>query len=209
MCFAGNDISIRGKRIGVIPEIKHPRHYNEIWGPRFFEDEVLRVLEKHGYPGKGNVVIQNFDFESLEYIRTKSDVDLCLLVMFNSWVLTPKGLDKVGKVVTSVGPWKEFLVNGIEPELIMRDRAINQTEIAELGGFIDPKKLVDEIHHRNMDVIIYTIYDSREPSNRGCSIKCENLTKKEELEYFFRMGVDGIFCENLPECILARDTFGF
>lgn len=54
-------------------------------------------------------------------------------------------------------------------------------------------------HSVGVKVFIYTIYDSREASRRGCTVVCDPENKETELFYYFDMGVDGMFSENLPE----------
>lgn len=71
-----------------------------------------------------------------------------------------------------------------------------------MGGFIPPQNVVREAHKAGLKVGIYTIYDSREPSGRGCSTGVENgdpENKEAELYYHFGMSVDGIFVENVEE----------
>jgi hypothetical protein len=78
------------------------------------------------------------------------------------------------------------------------------------GGFIDPKQIVGQAHALGLKVGIYTIYDSREPSNRGCGIgQCEPENKEMELFYYFDMGVDGMFVENVGEARELRMTYQY
>jgi hypothetical protein len=78
-----------------------------------------------------------------------------------------------------------------------------------LGGFIKPQDFIPTAHALGMKVGLFTIHDSRESSDRGCAIKCENVTKEEEMFYFFRQGVDAMFIENIPESISIRMKFDY
>jgi len=68
-----------------------------------------------------------------------------------------------------------------------------------MGGFVPPQDIVREAHSVGMKVYVYTIYDSRERSGRGCVVSCDPENKEVEVNYYFDMGVDGMFSENVPE----------
>lgn len=81
-----------------------------------------------------------------------------------------------------------------------------------MGGFIPPQEIVEEAHSLGLKIGIYTIYDSREPSGRGCSTgpeNCDPENKEVELFYHFAMGVDGIFVENVQEARELRLTYQY
>lgn len=108
---------------------------------------------------------------------------------------------------------------------------------AELGGFIPARDIVVEAHalgipnvkvkitcfgdvkmegksliksFLGLEVGIYTIYDSREPSRRGCvSGNCDPENKEMELYFYFEMGVDGMFVENVGEAREIRQSYQF
>jgi len=85
----------------------------------------------------------------------------------------------------------------------------NKTEIEQLGGFIPARQIVQEAHTLGLKVGIYTIYDSREPSHRGCTVKCDPENKEMELFYYFDMGVDSMFVENVPEAREIRIKYEY
>lgn len=81
------DAAKLGRRIGVIPEMKHPAWHNSHYDqPHFMEDKVLSVLETNGYPLRGKnpergpLVIQSFEADAAKYVRSKSDVDVVQLI---------------------------------------------------------------------------------------------------------------------------------
>ncbi|KXN66580.1 PLC-like phosphodiesterase [Conidiobolus coronatus NRRL 28638] len=224
------------KTLGLVPELKHPVYHQNLrpTESHWFEDKVLSTLKKFGYPINkedcdgcysrvkdqktgnvtevdfpcGEVVLQNFDFDSLKYLRSKTD--LIPLVMLNDddpLLFTRKGLDEIAKYANWYSPWKEYAVVGVEAELADRKIKYDPAKIAELGGFIPKGDFVKECHKRNLRFVPYTFYDSREKSYRGCSIKCYPENKREEFFYFFNMGADGLFCENTPEAIQLRTEY--
>jgi glycerophosphoryl diester phosphodiesterase len=228
------DLSYKLNRpLGIVPELKHPVYHqnlrpNEL---NWFEDKVLDIFKSFGYAinkgdkencharvedqstGKiteteypcGEVVIQNFDFDSLKYLRSKSNlISLVMLNEDNPYLLTPKGLDEVAKYANWYSPWKEYAVVGAEAELGDRRIIYDPSKIAEFGGFIPKDDLVKECHKRGLRFVPFTFYDSREPSKRGCAVKCYPENKREEFFHFLNMGADGMFCENVPEAIQLR-----
>jgi hypothetical protein len=56
---------------------------------------------------------------------------------------------------------------------------------------------------------LFTIPDSRESSGRGCAFVCDPTDKEEEMFYFFELGVDGMFVENLPETVALRMKYDY
>lgn len=79
-----------------------------------------------------------------------------------------------------------------------------------MGGFVDPMEIPTQAHALGMAVGIYTIYDSREPSNRGCATGvCDPENKELELFYYFKLGVDGMFVENVMEARELRQKFHY
>ncbi|KAK9708088.1 hypothetical protein K7432_009844 [Basidiobolus ranarum] len=224
------NLSVRLDRpIGIVPELKHAAHNNKLHSkvPHFFENLVLDTLARFGYPRRhseiknathiirkdkvaiprGHVVIQNFEVESAKYLAKSSDHDILMLVWANAWAMTPKGLDDIATFATYVGPWKEFFFTGVEAEYKYNKIEWDQKEIRKLGGFIPPHKLIKEIHKRKLRAVAYTFYDSHEPSQRGCAVKCTKQSRKQELDFYFKQGMDGLFVEGVSNAIQIRDDY--
>ncbi|KAK9760832.1 hypothetical protein K7432_014740 [Basidiobolus ranarum] len=224
------DLSVRLNRpIGIVPELKHAAHSNKLHSdkPHYFENLVLDTLERFGYPrhssqiknathitinGKppiprGNVMLQNFEVESARYLGKNSDHDVLMLVLANAWALTPKGLDDIATFATHVGPWKEFFISDAESAYKFKNIKLDSKQIRKLGGFIPPHRLVKEIHKRKLRAIGFTFYDKHEPSQLGCAKKCIVGTRTEELGYFFKQGIDGLFVEGVSNAIQIRNQF--
>ncbi|KAI9298278.1 PLC-like phosphodiesterase [Neoconidiobolus thromboides FSU 785] len=229
------------KPIKIVPEIKHAALHSSLRpeNPRYFEDKVLEILRKNGYPLKegdvencqakiskdiqdkcspkkevkvpcGKVVLQNFDFESLKYLTKfthPSKVEHVALVDKYAWFYTPKGLDIVARYATWFSTRKDFHLNEIADEFQARNVTYDPKEVESLGGFIKAKDLIKECHQRNLKVVPYTFYDSREPANFGCKSTCFKGDTRDEFYYFFKMGADGMFVENLAEAVQLRTEF--
>jgi len=205
---------------GIVPELKHPDVVNERIGkPHYMENRALLILKKYGYPIKngdggkcetkeghpvpcGPVIIQCFHKNSLKYLSTKTDTELMMLIEHDPSLLTRAALDELATFIRYYTVWKETLVSGVEAVLNYNNITYNGTEIEAAGGFIPKEDFPGLVHGKGMELGIYTIYDSREPSHRGCEIQCEKPENKtEELFYYFRLGVDAIFVENIKEAL--------
>ena len=216
--------------VGVIPELKYPAFHNRQYaGAHYMEDELLRILRQYGYPLRtaekshcntmvngnttsiecGDVIIQSFEMDSLRYIRNHTDRDLMLPIDYDHDLYTPKGMDEVAQVANYYGLWKENLNVGVQAVILSYGRTWNQSVISDRGGFIAADKFGEEAHKRKLKLALYTVYDSREPSLRNCSVKCALENKTDELFRYFRLGVDNMFVENIPEARELRIRFDY
>jgi glycerophosphoryl diester phosphodiesterase len=211
------------KSIGLVLELKQPMFHNQYYNssnPRFMEDRILDILFAYGYPLTntsepncisdqdnnapvqcGHLIIQSFELSSMEYIHSRVPyVEKSMLI--NSMklpLLTYKGLEQLSTWISYFSPWKELLYTGILAEIEKEGIEYDKDLIESLGGFIPPREIVREAHSLGVKVFIYTVYDSREPSRRGCTVSCDPEDKKGELFYYFDLGVDGVFGENMME----------
>lgn len=78
-----------------------------------------------------------------------------------------------------------------------------------MGGFLKPEEFIPEAHRLGVKMTLFTIPDSRESSGRGCAVECDPVDKEEELFYYFNMGIDGMFVENIPETLTMRLKFDY
>ncbi|KAG4067348.1 hypothetical protein HA402_000339 [Bradysia odoriphaga] len=222
---------LQNKSIGVIPELKDPAFHNGLWpGNYYMENLLLNTLTDYGHPIRqgdvpkcnytnngnnfditcGHVIIQSFDMDCIKYLHQSlgngAPVDLLKLVSIQNYQeLTYDGLKEVAGVAQHIHIGKEYLYTGIE--VALQNYNYDKERIANLGGFVPPGDIVKECHALNLRVGIYTIVDSHENSNRGCAIQCEPNDKEKELFYYFEMGVDGFFVENVPETVIIRMKF--
>ena len=67
--FAAAESLARGRKIGLVPEIKHSTYFAGIGMP--MEDRFLATLAAHDYTRRAPLVIQSFEIANLRYIRTK------------------------------------------------------------------------------------------------------------------------------------------
>jgi glycerophosphoryl diester phosphodiesterase len=209
------------RTIGIVPELKVPTFHNQNRSENFMEKLLLQTLSAHGYPvnlisdgyceatvdGKKKpipcppVIVQCFETPALAYLKSQSDLELLQLIQDQADLLTYKGIEEVGKIAKYYSTWKEYLYVGVAADMKYNNKTWNQTLIDSLGGFVPPRKFAKEVHRHGMKIVLFTIHDSREPSTRGCAVVpgCEPENKTLELDYFFDLGVDGIFIENVAE----------
>lgn len=225
----------QNRSIGVIPELKHPLFHNSHQSANYMENKVLEMLGKYGYPVRkddvpactydnskssnslvaekiecGHVIIQCFDIRSLKYLKTETDIDLLMLADADyASLLTYDGVKEVASVAQHFSVWKELLHTGIEAALEKENIPYDKEYIASLGGFVPAKELVSLGHSLNLKMGLFTIYDSHEKSNRGCDIVCDPENKEKELFYYFDMGVDGLFVENVQEAMELRLKYDY
>lgn len=64
-------------------------------------------------------------------------------------------------------------------------------------------------HRHGVKMTLFTIPDSRESSGRGCALECDPTNKEEEMFYYFNLGVDGMFVENIPESSNLRMKYDY
>ncbi|WP_217433756.1 glycerophosphodiester phosphodiesterase [Caulobacter sp. S45] len=80
--FVAAEAALRGRAIGLVPEIKHSTYFASIGLP--MEDRFLAVLSAHSYARRAPVEIQSFEIANLRYLRAKlgrpSNVRLMQLV---------------------------------------------------------------------------------------------------------------------------------
>lgn len=183
------------------------------------EDKVLATLREYGYPIRqgdvprcthinnlqtyniecGDVIIQSFEFDSIKYLNTQTDVELLVLVNpYDLDLLTYDGLIEIASVAQHFHLAKELLYRGIEDIIEASNATYDRDHIASLGGFIPPTEIVNEGHKNNLKIGIYTIYDSHE--RRG---------GENDLSYYFNLGVDGAFVENVQEALTLRMQFDY
>ncbi|KAJ9064007.1 hypothetical protein DSO57_1034933 [Entomophthora muscae] len=208
-----------GRPINIAPELKHPVYHNSLFPCVRFEDHVLQVLQRHGYAlkrnhrprkGRGKLMLQSFDFESLKYLRTKVDLGVVDLVMLNDddpYFFTRAGLEELSKHANWLGPWKEYLYLNPKEQFDGSKTKYNSSQVDEWGGFLSKCEVVRIAHRLGLKIVLYTFYDSREKSQRGCAIGCESEDARAEYTYYFSMGIDALFVENIGEAIQARTEY--
>ncbi|CAL8079896.1 unnamed protein product [Orchesella dallaii] len=219
-----------GRAIGIIPELKHPFFHNFVFNSseNFMEEEYLNVLRSNGFPltqsdeGKckgvvdsqgstkdipcGPLIFQGFDKPSQQYLAQQITLpEIMMNVHPDVYLLTPKGIQEIANFSDYLCIWKEFMYTGVEAEISYRGWQVDADLVSQMGGFLLPHQFVPFGHSLGLKMSLFTIPDSREHSQRGCAVECmDGLDRKNEMFYYFDMGIDSMFVENVPEAMRIR-----
>ncbi len=203
-----------GRTVGIYPEIKHSVFHALGFGANVIEDKLVATLHAaYSNSSAAPVFIQSFEVSNLQYLNTKTNIRLVQLIdaddvkddgslslvapyrqpydfvvkgdprLFSD-LLTSAGLDFVKTYADGIGPWKPYLVktvnDGVErtgdTSLNLNDRRVDgSTGVIELA------------HRKGLLVHAYTFRDD----SSGYGFK----DPKAEMQYYMRIGVDGVFTD--------------
>ena len=213
-----------GRTVGIYPEIKHSTFHEGLFGNHVFEDKLVAALHlAYGNSKSAPVFIQSFEVSNLQYLNTQTEIRLVQLIdaddvnddgsmslvapyrqpydfvvagdprLFSD-LLTSAGLDFVKTYADAVGPWKPYLVktvnDGVErtgdATLTINDRRVDgSTGVVEMA------------HAKGLSVHTWTFRD--DASGYGFA------DPKVEMQYYMRLGVDGVFTDFPATGVAARD----
>ena len=207
------------RNIGIIPEIKHANYHATVFNQsHIVEDLVLDALQRRGLDLHPNlapvrqrdltrIIIQSFEPDVVTYLRSRTSVDIMLLVDTDYSWLTRQGLVRAAHIgATILSPWKGILAaGGVRSYLKEAGEPIDEHLIQQQGGFPDanPLEFIQTVHRAGLSIIIYTFYDSHEPTQ----VQHWYTSRREELGAMFKIGVDGLFVEDVAEAKAIRDEW--
>jgi glycerophosphoryl diester phosphodiesterase len=204
----------RGRTVGIYPEVKHSTFTAGIFGANVFEDKLVAALHlAYGNVADAPVFIQSFEVSNLQYLRTKTKIKLVQLVDADdvnadgslalvapyrqpydfvvkgdarifSDLLTPAGLDFVKTYADAIGPWKPYLVKTVAD-------GVDRDGVAGLG--INDRRvdgstgLVERAHAKGL--LVHTWTFRNDASGYGFA------SPKDEMAYYMKLGVDGVFTD--------------
>ena len=129
IALASEHAARTGRRIGLIPEIKHPSHFRRIGLP--MDERLLQALAGHAYTREVPVVIQSFEQANLRELRRHlgpSHRNIRLLQLLGpadtqpgdalaagkptryADLTTPEGLQDIAGYADIIGPWTRQLI---------------------------------------------------------------------------------------------------
>jgi glycerophosphoryl diester phosphodiesterase len=217
----------RGRAVGIYPEIKHSTFHavDAGFGANVFEDKLLATLHAaFGNSADAPVFIQSFEVSNLQYLDARTAIRLVQLVDADDVrddgslslvppfrqpydfvvkndprtfadLVTAQGLDFVRTYADAVGPWKPYLVrtvnDGVERTgdgtLTINDRRVDgSTGVIELA------------HARGLLVHTWTFRNDASGYGFG--------DPQAEMEYYMRLGVDGLFTDFPATGVAARNA---
>jgi glycerophosphoryl diester phosphodiesterase len=179
MDLAMSEYNSSGILRGIYPELKHPEFFDALGFPMV--DMLLTSLAKGGYPVRGSevsrnlsyvvpVVIQCFDYATLQRLNQKTDIPLIYLIQSNvSLAETLATLDEVSSTVDGLGISKSLLGN---------------------LPFLEAKKMIDDIHTIGLMVHPWTFRADQDILPRfGTNFAME------EMYFYACLGIDAAFSE--------------
>lgn len=233
IALAKKQSQITGRWIGIYPEIKHSTYHatlrnakdKPLFGVNFFEKKLLKKLHKeYGNSACAPVFIQSFEVSNLQYLNKKTQLKLVQLVDADDVnadgsmslvapykqpydfvvkgdqrtfadLLTNDGLNFVKSYADGVGPWKPYLVKTVADGI---DRN-NDGKITINDRRVEGSTGVVEMAH-DKGLLVHTWTFRNDASGYGFA------DPKEEMTYYFDLGVDGLFTDFADTGVAARDA---
>ena len=203
-----------GRTIGIYPEIKHSTYMAGVFGANVIENALVDKLHAaYGDSIDAPVFIQSFEVSNLQYLRTRTKIKLIQLIdaddvnadgsmslvapyrqpydfvvkgdprLFSD-LLTPAGLDFVKTYANGIGPWKPYLVKTVADNVDRNgDGRININDRRVDGS----TGVVEAAHQRGLMVHTWTFRN--DASGYGFA------DPKAEMQYYMKLGVDGVFTD--------------
>lgn len=220
-----------GRRIGIYPEIKHSTYHARLkkntgellFGPYAFEDKLLNVLKKsYNNSACAPVFIQSFEVSNLQYLSRKTHIRLVQLIDADDVnadgsmvlvapsrqpydfvvngdprtfadLLSEEGLGFVASYADAIGPWKPYLLKTVDDgidrngdgKITLNDRrVVGSTGVLEMA------------HQKGLKVHTWTFRN--DASGYGFA------DPKQEMTFYFEMGLDGLFTDFPDTGVAAR-----
>ncbi len=214
-----------GRAVGIYPEIKHSTFSGAIFGANVFEDKLVATLHAaYANSADAPVFIQSFEVSNLQYLRGKTRIRLVQLIDADDVnadgsmslvapyrqpydfvvkgdartfadLLTSAGMDFVKTYADAVGPWKPYLVKTVADNVDRnRDGNINLNDRRVDGS----TGVVERAHSKGL--LVHTWTFRNDASGYGFA------DPKEEMAYYMKLGVDGLFTDFPATGVAARDS---
>jgi glycerophosphoryl diester phosphodiesterase len=204
------------RTICIYPEIKHSTFHASVvnFGTNTFEDKLVATLHAaYGNTTTAPVFIQSFEVSNLQYLNTRTAIKLVQLIDADDVnadgsmslvapylrpydfevkrdtrtfadLLTPAGMDFVKTYADGIGPWKPYLVKTVNDNV----ERTGDTTITINDRRVDGSTGVIERAH-SKGLLVHTWTFRNDASGYGFK------DPKAEMQYYFKLGVDGLFTD--------------
>ena len=200
----------RGRPIGLYPETKHPRYFQQLGLP--LEELLVHLLDAAGQRERSSpVFIQSFETRNLARLRSLTQLPLVQLIdakgspydaiaagesLTYAEMITPQGLSTIARYADAVGVSKDLIVP--------RDTD---------GKLLAPTSLIRDAHTAGLRVHAWTFRAENAFLPRDFRLGATGSTPDpaargdlhEELKLFYRLGLDGVFADH-PDVAVATRT---
>ncbi len=214
IALAKSESTRTGRTIGIYPEIKHSTYMAGVLGANAIENALVAKLHAaYGNSADAPVFIQSFEVANLQYLNTQTNIKLIQLVdaddvnadgsmslvapyrqpydfvvsgdprLFSD-LLTDAGMDFVKTYADGVGPWKPYLVRTVADNV---DRTGNGTITINDRRVEGSTGVVERAHRKGLRVHTWTFRN--DASGYGFA------DPKAEMQYYMKLGVDGVFTD--------------
>jgi glycerophosphoryl diester phosphodiesterase len=221
--LAKTQSALRGREVGIYPEVKHSTFHDGIFGAHVFEDKLVQTLHAaYGNSSAAPVFIQSFEVNNLQYLNGRTDIKLVQLVDADDVkpdgsmslvapyaqpydfvvgldprdfadLVTPEGLAFIKSYADGVGPWKPYLVTTVADGV---DRN-GDGKLTINDRRVDGSTGVIEAAHA-AGLLIHTWTFRNDASGYGFT------DPQAEMAYYMKLGVDGVFTDFPDTGVAAR-----
>ncbi|MEQ1637435.1 MAG: glycerophosphodiester phosphodiesterase [Methylococcales bacterium] len=221
-----------GRTIGIYPEIKHSTYHANVkdergytlFGQYKFEHKLLKKLHaEFGNKACAPVFIQSFEVNNLQYLSHKTHINLVQLIDADDVnadgsislvapykqpydfvvagdsrtfadLLSDTGLAFVKSYADAIGPWKPYLVKTVNDGVDRNQdgkQTINDRRVDGSTGVLE--------RAHQLGLLVHTWTFRNDASGYGFS------DPKAEMQYYFALGVDGLFTDFADAGVAARN----
>tara|TARA_B100000609_G_scaffold199180_1_gene201084 strand:+ start:12392 stop:13381 length:990 start_codon:yes stop_codon:yes gene_type:complete len=188
---------LTGRPIGVYPETKHPTYFASIKLP--MERKLIMELERADFLHKpGRLFVQSFEVGNLKKLhKMVHDLPLIQLLYTPKYqpydlrlkksrvtygdMATPKGLKQIATYAKGIGVPKSMIVP------------------IKGGKRLPPTTLLSNAHRAGLLVHAYTFRNEKRFLGKAWK------TPVEEYQYFYRLGIDGVFSDFPDLAYIVRE----
>lgn len=214
IALAQSESARLGRSVGIYPEVKHSTFHDDLFGRKVFEDKLVSTLHAaYGNTRSAPVFIQSFEVGNLQYLNSRTDIKLVQLIDADDVradgtlslvdpyrqpydllkagnattfadLVSPLGLSFVATYADGIGPWKPYLVSTVDDGVERTGDGtltINDRRVDGSTG------VVEAAHAAGLLVHAYTFRN--DASGYGFA------DPQQEMAYYFRLGVDGVFTD--------------
>lgn len=212
--LAQSQSALLGRTVGIYPEIKHSTFHAGLFGANAIENKLLGELHAaYGNVASAPVFVQSFEVANLQYLNGQTNLRLVQLVDADDVkadgslslvdpykrpydftlsgdprtfadLLTDAGLAFVKSYADGVGPWKPYLVKTVADGVDRNGDGILGVGDRRVDGSTG---VIAAAHAAGLLVHSYTF--------RNDSGGYGFFDPTEEIAYYMRLGVDGVFTD--------------
>jgi glycerophosphoryl diester phosphodiesterase len=203
-----------GRQVGIYPEVKHSTFHANLYGNNTFENKLVSTLHTaYGNTSLAPVFIQSFESANLQYLNSVTDIKLVQLIDADDVnadgsmslvapydkpydfavsgdprtfadLLTPTGLAFIKGYADGVGPWKPYLVRTVADGVDRDGDGVITIKDRRVDGSTG---VIEGAHAAGL--MIHTWTYRNDASGYGFA------NPQEEMAYYLRLGVDGVFTD--------------